>query len=278
MINVDFEKYMIKLYHYFKQKGKKSWYVKLHFIAIALRYYYDSLKNKYSYEKSKKIIEEWIESKDPNICFEYKGNYIKNQEWQLEIKEGMILMDKQQKIYKIKKVYDSGFLLEHVVTKLCMTINWVNENLIFGDFQHNKNNDEILKLKNKEFNDIVEKYNNDIIRNKKLKEKFLDNINTYKNSVEYNTFHHQKCLTKNKISCLNFERIPLEIISKIVSFGLDKHCNHKSLIKKYDINLKKEEQKLLEIQDIINYDEYLINKLKAIKDNKYEIWLNSQKF
>mgnify|MGYP003340938828 CR=1 FL=1 len=87
-----------------------------------------------------------------------------------------------------------------------------------------------------------------------------------------------KCLTKNKISCLNFQGIPIEIISKIVSFGLDKPCNHRSKIEKYETKLKEERKKLEDIEDIIKYDEYIINKLHAIKDNKYEIWLDSQKF
>ena len=277
----EYEKYMIELYHYFKQKGKKNWCIKRHFIAIALRSCYDSLKNKYDYEKTKETIQKWIKDRHPNICFEYSGlssNYIKHQDWQYEIKEGMYLVDKQRKLYEIKKVYVSGFLLEHVVTKMKMHINWDSENLIFGDFQCIENEDEFLKLKNKEFNDTIDKYSIHMNKNEKLKEKYTESINTYINSIEYNNFQHQNCLTKNKISCLNFEGIPIEIISKIVSFGLDKPCNHMSRIEKYETKLKEEQIKLTDIQDIINYDEYIINKLHAIKDNNHEIWLDSQKF
>jgi hypothetical protein len=51
-----------------------------------------------------------------------------------------------------------------------------------------------------------------------------------------------------------------------------------SRIEKYETKLKEEQIKLTDIQDIINYDEYIINKLHAIKDNNHEIWLDSQKF
>ena len=277
----EYEKYMIELYHYFKQKGKKNWCVKRHFIAIALRSCYESLKNKYNYEKTKETIQKWIDDRHPNICFEYSGlssNYIKHQDWQYEIKQGMYLVDKQRKLYKIKKIYVSGFLLEHVVTNMKMHINWDSENLIFGDFQCIENEDEFLKLKNKEFNDTIDKYTIHMNKNENLKEKYTESINTYINSIEYNKFQHQSCLTKNKISCLNFKGIPIEIISKIVSFGLDKPCNHMSKVEKYEKKLKEERIKVSDIQDIINFDEYIIKKLHAIKDSNHEIWLDSQKF
>jgi hypothetical protein len=236
------------LYDYFVDKGlsdepqircmPQNWRIEKHHIYAAL------IRNKGDITKAGREIDEMINNDSfeirtfyaklkygeyihPKTHQIYKKPYLSDQEWQTNPKKGMHLLNKN-KVYKISEVYSYTIQLDRILTKdyYYMTINLKDSDVKYGEFKliDSKNLDEYLK---KEYCHM--KYELQKLSEKETK--FSDSIYTKIQKIRdiinaVNKEHKDNCTYEAKILAINFTKIPIYLVQKIKSYGIESNCNH----------------------------------------------------
>ena len=292
-IEIDL-KIVDSLYSYFTDKGlsdkvqfraaPQNWRIEKHHIHSAL------IRNKGDINAAGKELDEMINNDKFEIrtfyaklkygeyihkkTQPYKKPYLSDQEWQIKPKNGMYLVYKH-KVFKISCIYAYNIELDRILTNDCcdMTINLKDFDVKYGEFKFidSKNIHEYLEKEYYHLKDELQKLSKE---NTKWVESFSPRVQKIKDKITIITKEHERnCTSESKILAMNIPVLPINLIQKIKSYGIESNCSHM-----YTISYLEED--LDELYDDLDdgYKPYVLLKWEIeiathILEGDYEEWL-----
>jgi hypothetical protein len=207
----------------------------------------------------------------------YIKPYLSGQEWQLKPESGLYLLN-DNIIYKISYVsFEYGFItLDKVLTRKYneKKVKFDNDDVRCGNYKQIKYED-ITKYLEKEYQIICDEFK-EISKKQEiwLSEKFKNRSDLVTEIENLKEYHKNNCTTNAKLNIIGKLNLPINVITKIVSYNIDSKCDHY--------------WKIRDLEDRINYLDYIIdedylpyNELKWKREvayhvlcNDYDEWLN----
>lgn len=217
----------------------------------------------------------------PNKHQIYRKPYLSGQEeWQNKLEVGVYLVYNNE-VYQISRVcleYGDNFVLDRVITRQynVKTLSFSDIDVKHGKYKQIKEEELQEHLEKDYKHNIIEKFEKTYdIRSKWLSKKY-DKINRCEEIIKrIQRYHKYNCTFESKIKIIGKLNLPINIISKIIGYGIESKCNDN-----YLINSVKEEIK--DLKEIID-DDYEPYKnalwLKQVSyhvlQGNYEEWLYS---
>jgi hypothetical protein len=211
----------------------------------------------------------------------YKKPYLSGQEWQIKPEIGIYLVYNNDEVYQISGislVYGGNVVLDRVITKQynVKSLNFSHTDVKYGKYKK-INEDELQDHLNKDYkHNIIEKFEKIYdIRNQWLAEK-KDKIIWYEDIIDtIEKYHKNNCTVESKLILVGKFNLPIDIISKIIGYGIESKCFHNHSIN----SAKKEIKDLIQIidDDYAPYKNALWKKEVSyhVLQGNYEKWLQS---